>query len=97
MGRSTQACWLLFCMDESGHPRMGPCLRAFQATYLAVQQIYPTTVDQDIHVKCPYAIQTFLSTGQAHPVTATRCAKWIVLLETLTLIIEDTPASNIVT
>lgn len=48
------------------------CLRAVQTTYLAVQQILYITVDQEVHIKCPHAIQTLLSTAQTHPVIVAR-------------------------
>lgn len=41
----------------------GPCLGAVQATYLAVQQILPITMDQEVHVKCSHSMQTLLSSS----------------------------------
>lgn len=55
----------------------GPCLRAMQATYIAVSLVSPLVLDQQLIIKCPHAVHTLLTMNRAAQVTAARWRRLI--------------------
>ncbi|KAI2646052.1 Gag-Pol polyprotein [Labeo rohita] len=72
----------------------GPCLRAVQAVYLALQCATPVVLDQKITIRCPHSVHARLSLWRAARVTLPRWIKWSTALEMPNITIEKATPSN---
>ncbi|KAG9281519.1 hypothetical protein AMEX_G33 [Astyanax mexicanus] len=73
---------------------MGPCLRAVQATYLALLSFAPRTLEQIVTVKCPHSVSALLNNGRVLSVTASRWGNWLAVLTAPNVVIQNAPMNN---
>ncbi|XP_076118486.1 retrovirus-related Pol polyprotein from transposon 412 [Alosa pseudoharengus] len=72
----------------------GPCLRAIQAVYLAIQLVNNIVLDQQLFVKCPHSVNTLMAGRKVPCVSDSRWGNWQAVLESPNIVIQKATISN---
>ncbi|KAL2102074.1 hypothetical protein ACEWY4_003835 [Coilia grayii] len=72
----------------------GPCLRAVQAVFLAIQAVASLVLDQQLTVRCPHAVNTLMSMKKIAKVSDSRWGNWQAVLESPNISIQKATVSN---
>ncbi|KAL2102595.1 hypothetical protein ACEWY4_001763 [Coilia grayii] len=72
----------------------GPCLRAVQAVFLAIQAIASLALDQQLTVRCPHAGNTLMSMKKVAKVSDSRWGNWQAVSESPNISIQKNTISN---
>ncbi len=73
---------------------MGPCLRAVQAVYLALQASSGMVLGQTVNVKCPHAVSALMNQAKVTSVTSSRWGNWLATLTAPNIVIQRAPVTN---
>ena len=76
---------------------LGPCLRAVQAVYLAIQLVNNLVLDQQLCIRCPHSVTALLAGRKAPCVSDSRWGNWQAVLESPNISLQKASISNIST
>ncbi|KAL2096794.1 hypothetical protein ACEWY4_006008 [Coilia grayii] len=72
----------------------GPCLRAVQAIFLAIQAVASLVLDQQLTVRCPHTVNTLMSMKKIANVSDSLWGNWKAVLESPNMSIQKATISN---
>ena len=75
----------------------GPCLRAVQAVYLAIQLVNNLVLDQQLSIRCPHSVNALLAGRKVPCVSDSRWGNWQAVLESPNISLQKASVSNIST
>ena len=75
----------------------GPCLRAVQAVFLAIQLVNNLVLDQQLCIRCPHSVTALLAGRKAPCVSDSRWGNWQAVLESPNISLQKASISNIST